>query len=245
MKNSNELNMPSFLVKSLLTLSSIRVPDLIAVKSTSTSSLEHSSTPSEEHSNDNSAMKMNADENMIDNSGDINIDGELQCPNVKSSLTSLNNSTAIRVTNSVAVNTADGEIIDNCGKKYVDSRSQCSPTQICRDVNITTDIDTENVTVDVDMHKNSIEDLLKKPYMWWKKVDIDYSIRRATFLSITPFNLWLCDDPLINEQFSLEIIGHENTVKGERKRDSSHLQKTRKEKPISSKKNCVNENKNI
>jgi hypothetical protein len=232
-KNFNELNMPSFLLKSLLTLSSIRVPDLIAVKSTSTFYREHSSTSSKEHSNDSASIIVNfADGNMIDNSGDINIDPKVQCPNAKALLTSLNDNIAIRDTTSVA----NENTIGDSGNKHFDPEVQCPPAQISRDVDITTHSNTENVSVDATMHKNSIEELLKQPYMWWKKVDVDYSIKRATFLSITPFNLWLCDDPLINEQFPLEIIGLENPVKGERKRDSSHLQKIRKEKPISNKK---------
>lgn len=236
-KNSNELSMPSFLIKSLLTLSSVRVPDLIAVKSTSTSSQEHSSTSSEEHSNDSASIIVNfADGTMINNSGDINIDSELQYPNAKVLLTSLNDNIAIRVATLVA----NENTIGNSDSK--DSEVKCPPVQICRDVD---DIDINTISVDATMYKNSIEELLKQPYMWWKKVDIDYSIRRATFLSFTPFHLWLCDDPLINEQFPLEIIGHENPFKGERKRDSSYLQKTRKEKLISSKKICVNENKNF
>jgi hypothetical protein len=105
-------------------------------------------------------------------------------------------------------------------------------------VDIKTDVDTENISIDViHNYQNSINELLKKPYMWWKKIDVEYSIRKARFLSISPFNLWLCDDPLINEQFPLEIIecGIGNQNKGEKKRNSSHLQETQNKKKIKNK----------
>jgi hypothetical protein len=52
----------------------------------------------------------------------------------------------------------------------------------------------------------SVEDLLSMPYAWWKKVNPAYSARRDSFLSEGPFSLWLSDDPLLSEQFSIEIV---------------------------------------
>lgn len=42
------------------------------------------------------------------------------------------------------------------------------------------------------------------PYAWWKRADPAYVNNRKNFLSAGPFKLWLCDDPFLNEQFSLE-----------------------------------------
>jgi hypothetical protein len=129
---------------------------------------------------------------------------------------------------------SNGHIIDNRGSKQ---ELQCPNVQDCNGINdIKTYIDTKNVSIDIiHDYQYSINELLKKPYMWWKKIDVDYSIRRTRFLSMSPFNLWLCDDPLINEQFPLEIIECGNQSKGRKKRDSSQLQETQNNKKIKKK----------
>jgi hypothetical protein len=59
----------------------------------------------------------------------------------------------------------------------------------------------------------SVEDLLSMPYAWWKKVNPAYSARRDSFLSEGPFSLWLSDDPLLSEQFLIEIAMNDIPVK--------------------------------
>jgi hypothetical protein len=59
----------------------------------------------------------------------------------------------------------------------------------------------------------AVDDLLSMPYAWWKKVNPAYSSLRGSFLSEGPFALWLCDDPLLNEQFSIEIAMNDVPVK--------------------------------
>lgn len=59
----------------------------------------------------------------------------------------------------------------------------------------------------------AVEDFLGKPYAWWKKVNPAYNSRRDSFLSKGPFALWLCDDPLLNDQFSIEIAVNDAPVK--------------------------------
>lgn len=59
----------------------------------------------------------------------------------------------------------------------------------------------------------AVEDLLSMPYAWWKKVNPAYTSRRDGFLSKGPFALWLSDDPLLNEQFSIELATTDVPVK--------------------------------
>jgi hypothetical protein len=41
---------------------------------------------------------------------------------------------------------------------------------------------------------DNIKELIKKPYSWWKNSNILYNDRKLKFLSISPFNQWLCDN---------------------------------------------------
>lgn len=50
------------------------------------------------------------------------------------------------------------------------------------------------------------EDLFRRPYVWWKRLNTDYCERRLAFLSTGPFKLWLLDDSLVNKQFPLESV---------------------------------------
>ena len=56
-----------------------------------------------------------------------------------------------------------------------------------------------------DDRQTSIENILRQPYDWWKRLNVVYNNRRSVFLSTGPFKLWLSDDPDTNDQFPLEI----------------------------------------
>ena len=58
-----------------------------------------------------------------------------------------------------------------------------------------------------DDRQTSIENILRQPYNWWKRLNVVYNNRRSVFLSTGPFKLWLLDDPDTNDQFPLEIPG--------------------------------------
>lgn len=151
----------------------------------------------------------------------------------KSLLTPRNDRPAMRVAEVMATKAIDEDLSDNRSLVHVDTELEGPNNETCRGSNDVTSANIDNATdkisedVIIQNYESSVEKLLEQPYMWWKSVNAEYSMKRARFLSTNPFNLWLSDDPLICEQFPLEIAENVKQLKGVRKRDSAQLKQTR------------------